>query len=73
MKTIEFYRKSETINLQCLLLDYEDRLERNELLIDELKFQNKNYDDLKKINEDYEIDISLIRMELNRRLWNDDF
>ena len=73
MKTIKIYEKTETSKLQSLLLKYEERLERNELLLDELKSKNKNFDKLKKISDDYEIDISLIRMELNKRLWSNKF
>lgn len=69
MKTIEIYEGSETAELKLLLKDYETLLEENELCIDEAEYRNENYSKLKKVSDDYEIDISLIRMELNKRLW----
>ena len=73
MKTIERYEKLETSMLQNLLEDFETLLEENELKMDVKKSKNENCDDMKKVSDDYEIDISLIRMELNKRLWFDDF
>lgn len=76
MKTIEIYEKTETSVLQALLKEYEEHSERNEILIDLAK-ENDNGDlqeiseKLQPINNDYAIDISLMRMELNRRLWNE--
>lgn len=72
MKTNNIYQKQKTERLQYLLLKFERLQEKNELLIDELSLKEKNIDELKKISNDFEIDISLIRMELNKRLWNDD-
>lgn len=73
MKTIKIYEKMEISKLKSILKQYEEGLEINELLLDELKAKKQNYDELKKISDDYEIDISLIRMELNRRLWDDNY
>jgi len=73
MKSIEIYEKTKTFELQRLLIKYESLLEENELLIDEMKLNKLNTKRLEEISSDYEIDISLIRMELNRRLWKDDF
>ena len=70
MKTIELYEKTETAELQKGLILAEKALEYNEIV---METANENYDDLKKDNIDLEIDISLIRMELNRRLYNDEF
>ena len=56
--------------LQKGLILAEKALEYNEIV---METANENYDDLKKDNIDLEIDISLIRMELNRRLYNDEF
>lgn len=69
MRTVDIYEKKSTKELQFLLKKFEKLLEENELKID----NSKNNKELKKISDDYEIDISLIRMELNRRLWKGDF
>jgi len=69
MKTIEIYEKAETVTLQSLLREYEQLSEDTEILIDDAVSRDEKYDNLRKISDDYEIDISLIRMELNRRLW----
>jgi len=73
MKTIEIYEGTETAELKLLLKKYENLLEENELSIDEKEYRNGNYLKLKKVSDDYEIDISLIRMELNKRLWEEDW
>lgn len=70
MKTIELYEKTETEELQKGLILAEKAFEYNEIV---METANENYEDLKKDNIDYQIDISLIRMELNRRLYNDEF
>ena len=72
MKTIEFYEGEETSKLRSLLKNYEKISEENELLIDKAKEEGYNYSELEKENNDYEIDIRLIRMELNKRLWYED-
>jgi hypothetical protein len=72
-KIIDFYGNIKTEELKKLLKKYEKISEKNEILIDMAKEENNNYDDLKKENDDYEIDIRLIRMELNRRLWYGDY
>jgi hypothetical protein len=71
MSTIKAYESKETIELQTLLKEYEELLEENELHIDERKSKNMDHKKLETISNDFEIDISLIRMELNRRLWKD--
>lgn len=68
MKTIEFYEKVKTNKLQSLLKKYE--LEQNEI---ELNLEENFNSELKNTSDDYEIDIHLIRMELNKRLWFNDF
>jgi len=69
MSTIDFYEKTETSELKTLLEEYEDLLEENELNIDRRKEENMDTKKLERISADFEIDISLIRMELNKRLW----
>jgi len=69
MKTIEIYEQTETSKLQSLLKEFEDKSESNEILIERAKSNDDNYDELQKMNDDYEIDIHIIRMELTKRLW----
>jgi len=69
MKTVERYEVTETNELQKLLKVYEEASEINEVIIDDAKVNNYDYDELYKYNLDNEIDIVLIRRELNRRLW----
>lgn len=71
MSTIETYESTETAELQILLKEFEVLLEENELNIDKRKSKNLDYKKLETISNDFEIDISVIRMELNRRLWKD--
>lgn len=68
-KTIEKYEKLKTSILESLLIEFEEKSEKNELIMDYMKTIDRNCEDLQKINDDYEIDISLIRMELTKRLW----
>lgn len=72
-KIIDFYSNTKTEELKKMLKKYEKISEKNEILMDMAKEANDSYDELKKENDDYEIDIRLIRMELNRRLWNGDY
>ena len=76
MKTIEIYEKTETNELQSLLKKFEIFLEDIDLLCDrynksQLIDMDINIDKMKNERNDLEIDISLIRMELNRRLWEE--
>lgn len=73
MKTVDVYEKKSTKELQFLLKKFETKLEENEIQRDNLISQKLNSIELKKISDDYEIDISLIRMELNRRFWKGEF
>ena len=68
MKTIEKYEKTDTKKLKLMFKKYEELLEKNELEIDKLKYENKNYLNLKEISDDYEIDINIIRMILTKRM-----
>jgi len=72
MSTIKTYENTETVELQTLLKEYEELLEENELNIDSRRSNNLDIKKLENISDDFEIDISLIRMELNRRLWKKD-
>ncbi|MCK9416167.1 hypothetical protein M0Q97_05865 [Candidatus Dojkabacteria bacterium] len=69
MKTIKIYEKTEPVKLQKLLKEYEKCLEKSELILSNMESGNLEYEKLKNKIADYEIDISLIRMELNKRLW----
>ena len=65
--------KDELLEVMTTTLkEYEEKSESNEILMDEYKSESKTiYENIKRINNDYEIDIRLIRMELNKRLWNE--
>jgi len=69
MRTIDVYEKTKTSELKTLLVDFEKKSENNEIIMDYMKSINRNCEDLQKINDDCEIDISLIRIELTKRLW----
>ena len=76
MKTIEIYEKTETNELQSLLKKFEIFLEDIDILFDrydqsQLIDMDININEMKNERNDLEIDISLIRMELNRRLWEE--
>jgi hypothetical protein len=76
MKTIEIYEKTETSKLQEMLKTYEQCLEESELKLASIKcgmslFLSNEREELNKKIIDYEIDVSLIRMELNKRLWKE--
>lgn len=66
MTIFEFYEKIGTSELKRLLEMYEKMLSSNEKKIN---IDDEISDILKKENIDHEIDISLIRTELNRRLY----
>jgi hypothetical protein len=70
MKTIEIYEQTETNELQMLLKQFETYLDNGEILLN--RFEKENYDEylkLKKKMNDCDIDVHLIRMELNKRFW----
>jgi len=70
--TIKKYQNTETLVLQNLLKDYEKELEKCEnLKLLRIALDKSNLD-IQKTIDDYEIDIHLIRMELNKRLWKND-
>ena len=71
MKTIELYENTETIVLKSLLKEFETFYRNIESIIHVTKSKNEDYEEYQKISKDYEIDIHLIRMELNKRLWNE--
>ena len=70
-KTIEIFEQAKTAYLQSLLKNFETDLEDVDLLIDKSKSKNEKFDDLKKLSDDLDIDVHLIRMELNKRLWEE--
>jgi len=70
-KTIEVYEQKKTADLQSLLKQFEIDLEDVDLLIDKSKIKGENYDDLQNLSNDLDIDVHLIRMELNKRLWSE--
>jgi len=65
MSTLNKYRKTKTSELQKTLLEYEKVLENIELIID----THGTTKETESAKADYEIDISVIRMELNKRLF----
>ena len=69
MRTIEFYENVKTKRLQSLLTKFETLSEQIYLLTLRDYFNSSESLKIKQLNEDYEIDIHLIRMELNKRLW----
>ena len=74
MKTIELYEQTSTTELQKLLKEHETKHENGQILMDFFDDDgDTDYETIKKMTIDSEIDISLIRMELNRRLYNDEF
>lgn len=68
---IKFYEESKTGNLQILLNGLETAYDNTEYIIDEIEKNGGNIFMLERKIIDYQIDISLIRMELNKRLWNE--
>lgn len=69
--TIKFYEELKTDTLKNLLKRLETVLYNTEIIMNQM---DKNGDYIEKIKDkivDYEIDISLLRMELNKRLWNE--
>jgi len=69
--TIEFYEELNTENLQNLLNGLETAQYNTEYIICEVEKKGGSVCDIEKKMIDYEIDVSLIRMELNKRLWDD--
>ena len=69
MKTIEVIENQNTKKLQNILKEME--IEKNKIdLILENEYLSS---ELEQMNKDYEIDIHLIRMELTKRLWYNNF
>lgn len=69
MKSIETYEKIETKKLQSLLLRCENNYKNNNLKLLNDKLDDSEYLKIIKVINDQDIDIHLIRMELNKRLW----
>ena len=69
--TIKFYRKLTTEKLKNLLKSFETAQNNIEHLLIECKKTGDSTTKLEKKMYDNEIDINLIRMELNKRLWKE--
>jgi len=73
MTTIEMYEQCEDSELKKMLGKYESFLEDAGLLIKNGKskkeFWMKYGKDIQELYDNYMIDVHLIRMELNKRLW----
>jgi hypothetical protein len=71
--TINFYRQAETLALKTLLIVLEETLENSECVLGFAKEHNyirdKNVIEVEENVMNNQIDIPLIRMELNKRLW----
>jgi hypothetical protein len=75
-KTIEIFEQAETAELQSSLLELETYLEDVYIILEKyesgkLDLDMETIDKAKSERIDLEIDISLIRMELNKRLWEE--
>ena len=71
MKTIEIYEKTKTSELQSLLKQYETYIENGNLILERhsAEISAESMKVLKDTMNDYQIDVALLRMELNKRLW----
>lgn len=69
--TIKFYERLKTENLRNLLSGLETAQYNTEYIMNEVQKNGGSVSDFERKMIDYEIDISLIRMELNRRLWKE--
>jgi len=69
--TIKFYEELKTENLQNLLKGLETAHYNTDYIISEVEKNGGIVSSFEKKIIDYQIDISLIRMELNRRLWKE--
>ncbi len=75
-KTIEIYEQAETSVLQSALLKLETNLEDIYIILEKyesgkLDLDMETVDTAKSERMNLEIDVSLIRMELNKRLWEE--
>ena len=69
--TIKFYQKLETRKLKILLKNFEIAQNNTENIMEVSEKEGYNVFELVEKISDFEIDIRLIRMELNKRLWKD--
>lgn len=69
--TIKSYREMKTDSLKTLLHSYETMQFNTDSLISKSIDSDNNIVELEKRMSDYDIDVSLIRMELNKRLWKE--
>lgn len=72
-KTIKKYENLSTDELKDILKKYETLFDTNDKLILSHIYEDINCDNLRQVNDDLDIDIHIIRMELNKRLWNNEF
>ena len=70
--TIGFYEELKTVTLQNLLNGLETAQYNTDYIIGEVEKNGDSVYEFENKMVDYEIDISLIRMELNKRLWYGD-
>ena len=69
MKTIEIYEKSKSDKLKKMLKFHENVSRLIDLKLRDFNLSEKQYLKYKNISSNCDIDIQLIRMELNKRLW----
>ena len=67
--TIKLYEEMKTEKLKTLLKSLETSLYNTDFIMNEIEQDSELIKQLDNKIKDYEIDISLIRMELNKRLW----
>jgi hypothetical protein len=69
MKTIEVIENQKTKKLQDILKEMEIEQNKIDLILENEYLSSE----LEQMSKDYEIDIHLIRMELTKRLWYNNF
>lgn len=72
MKTIDFYEKTKTDKLKKNLKYHEKISRLIDLKMRDSNLSDKQYLKYKNISSNCDIDIQLIHMELNKRLWYND-
>lgn len=69
--TIKFYEQLKTEKLQNLLKGLETAYYNTDYIMSEVQKNGDSVHSFQQKMIDYQIDISLIRMELNKRLWDE--